>query len=82
MKSFKNDNEITFPFGLAFAQVVIIKLFDLGFLPRLLSFQPGRRELQLLVAPGLYLPQPKPCLSNAAWRDAKVWRFGGLAEPC
>lgn len=58
MKSFKNTNEITLPFGLAFAQVVIIKLFDLGFLPRLLSFEPGRREFQLLVAPGLYLPQP------------------------
>lgn len=47
MKSFKNNHEITLPFGLAFAQLVIIKLFDLGFLPRLLSLEPGCREFQL-----------------------------------
>lgn len=64
MKSFKNNNKITLPFGLAFAQVVIIKLFDLGFLPGLLSFEPGCREFQLLVVL-LIFATIKSCLFSA-----------------
>lgn len=51
MKPFRNNNRISLPFGLAIAQVVIIKWFDLGFLPRLLSVEAGCRGFQLLLLP-------------------------------
>lgn len=60
MKSFKSNTKITLPFGLAFAQVVIIKLFGLGSLPRLLSFEPGCRRLSFWW-PWLVVAPAEPC---------------------
>lgn len=48
MKPFKPNHNRALLSGLAFAQVGIIKLFDLGFLPQLLSFEPGGRECHVL----------------------------------
>lgn len=80
MKSFKSSAKITLPFGLAFAQVVIIKLFDLGSLPRLLSFEPGCRRFSFWW-PWLVFATAESCLFGTVGRDAKVLRFQGLAEP-